>query len=228
MDPHTDLPIPPIDPDIPAATTHAPTTTEDAATRADITTKIIAIDMVTAHTVDTPTTTAEADTPDATTTTKSTTTLREAVRHRKTTNLPKAGRQTKLLAASPLTIQVIPAAPAIQQRKGPGAIASAVQALLAAAALVLAAARLAAKMEALEENPVLPTTTKNRAIFAEARCRKTYSSQFLPVSAGLQNQFSPPIRRKVSSPGQPVGETEKDLRFSLQPESPPRCGDFVE
>jgi len=129
MDPHTDLPIPPIDPDIPAATTHAPTTTEDAATRADITTKIIAIDMVTAHTVDTPTTTAEADTPDATTTTKSTTTLREAIRHRKTTNLPKAGRQTKLLAASPLTIQFIPAAPAIQQRKGPGAIASAVQAL---------------------------------------------------------------------------------------------------
>ena len=119
MDPHTDLPIPLIDPDIPAATTHAPTTTEDAATRADITTKIIAIDMVTAHTVDTPTTIAEADTPDTTNTTKSiksTTTLREAVRHRKTKSLPKAGRQTKLLAASPLTIQVIPAAPAIQQR----------------------------------------------------------------------------------------------------------------
>lgn len=116
MDPHTDLPIPPIDPDIPAATTHAPTTTEEAATRADITTKIIAIDMVTAHTVDTPTTIAEADTPDTTTTTKSTTTLREAVRHRETTNLPKAGRQTTLLAASPRTMRFTPAVPAIQQQ----------------------------------------------------------------------------------------------------------------
>jgi hypothetical protein len=93
---------------------------------------------------------------------------------------------------------------------------------------VLAEVQFVAEAEALKEDPVPPKTTKNEATFAEARCRKTYSSQFLPVSAGLQNQFPPPIRRKVSSPGQPVGETEKDLRFSPQPESPPRYGDFVE
>ena len=114
-----------------------------------------------------------------------------------------------------------------------------VQALLAAAAVVLAEVQLVAaeaalvevplgEVEALKEGPVPPTMTKNGAIFAEARCRKTCSSQFLPVSAGLQNQFPPPIRRKVSSPGQPTGETERDLRFSPQTESPPRCGDFVE
>ena len=90
----------------------------------------------------------------------------------------------------------------------------AAEAVLAAAQLEAAAVLEAAQLEAAEavlvevrlvaveapvEAPVPPAaTTKNGAIFAEARCHKTCSSQFRPVSAGLQNQCPPSIRRKVS------------------------------